>query len=112
MKQYNYEVNMNLVKLRKEKKLTQEQVAKHLNMSQSTYQHYENDRAEPSLDTLCKLADLYNVSLDYLVDREFINEVGYLTDNQKNVMLIVKKLDDKNVNKLLNQAINLLNEQK
>ena len=52
---------MELRKLRKENKYTQEQIAKYLNMSQSAYQHYENERAEPSIETLCKLADFYKV---------------------------------------------------
>ena len=74
---------MKLTKLRKDKNLTQEQVANYLNKSQSTYQHYENQRAEPSIETLCKLADFYGVTLDYLVGRQFVNEVGYLTEEQK-----------------------------
>ena len=102
---------MKLIKLRKDKNLTQEQVANYLNMSQSTYQHYENLRAEPSIETLCKLADFYGVSLDYLVGRQFVNEVGYLTDEQKNVVLAIKKLNESNLNKLLSITLKILDEQ-
>ena len=102
---------MKLIKLRKDKQLTQEQVANYLNMSQSTYQHYENQRAEPSIETLCKLADLYGVSLDYLVGRQFVNEVGYLTEEQKNVVFAIKKLNDANLNKILTQTLKMLDEQ-
>ena len=102
---------MKLIKLRKDKQLTQEQVANYLNMSQSTYQHYENQRAEPSIETLCKLADLYGVSLDYLVGRQFVNEVGYLTEEQKNVVFAIKKLNDANINKILTQTLKMLDEQ-
>lgn len=80
-------------------------------MSQSTYQHYENLRAEPSIETLCKLADFYGVSLDYLVGRQFVNEVGYLTDEQKNVVLAIKKLNESNLNKLLSITLKILDEQ-
>lgn len=102
---------MKLIKLRKDKQLTQEQVANYLNMSQSTYQHYENQRAEPSIETLCKLADFYGVSLDYLVGRQFVNEVGYLTEEQKNVVFAIKKLNDANLNKILTQTLKMLDEQ-
>lgn len=102
---------MKLIKLRKDKQLTQEQVANFLNMSQSTYQHYENQRAEPSIETLCKLADFYGVSLDYLVGRQFVNEVGYLTEEQKNVVFAIKKLNDANINKILTQTLKMLDEQ-
>jgi len=102
---------MELSKLRKLNKLTQEQVAKHLNMSQSTYQHYENGRSEPSIETLCKLADYYNVSLDYLIGRNFSNDIGYLTDTQKNVVYVLKQLSDKNLSEVLSIALKMLDEQ-
>ena len=83
-----------------------------LNMSQSTYQHYENERAEPSIETLCKLADFYNVTLDYLVGREFNNDIGYLTNDQKNLVFVLKQLNDKNLNEVLSTSLRLLNDQK
>ena len=74
--------------------MTQEQVSNYLQMPQGTYQHYENDRAVPSIDTLCKLADLYDVSLDYLVGREYINDIGYFTSEQKPVVKKLKALSE------------------
>ena len=59
-----------LISLRKAKKLTQEDVAKYLNISRQAYCRYENDQREPSLDTLCKLADFYEESTDTLLGRE------------------------------------------
>lgn len=103
---------MELLNLRKQKKLTQDEVAKFLNMSQSAYQHYENNRAEPNIDTLCKLADFYGVSLDYLVGREFGNDIGYLTPDQKNIVFVLKKLNENNLNTILSTALKLLDEQK
>ena len=49
--------------------LTQDQLAKILNISQRTYSHYENGTREIPLDTLIALADYYAVSLDYLTNR-------------------------------------------
>ncbi len=50
-------------------KLTQCQIAKYLHITQPSYIRYENGTAEPSIDTLIRLADLFDVSLDYLCGR-------------------------------------------
>ncbi len=59
-----------LIEQRKLNNLTQCQVAKHLNIAQPSYIRYENGSSEPSIDTLIKLANLFDVSIDYLVGRE------------------------------------------
>ncbi len=58
-----------LLEQRKLQHLTQCQVAKYLNIAQPSYIRYENGTAEPSIDTLIKLADLFDVTIDYLVGR-------------------------------------------
>ena len=60
----------NLMELRKLNNLTQKQVAKQLGISQPSYIRYENGKAEPSLENLVKLADLFDVSIDYLCGRK------------------------------------------
>lgn len=55
-----------LKELREAKGLTQEEVAKIINISRAGYCHYENDRKEPKIETLKILANFYNVSMDYL----------------------------------------------
>ncbi|MDA1935458.1 transcriptional regulator [Bacillus cereus] len=55
--------------LRKDKKLRQEDMAKHLGIARTTYAMYEQGRREPDYDTLQKLADFFNVSVDYLLGR-------------------------------------------
>jgi transcriptional regulator with XRE-family HTH domain len=51
-------------------KRTQQDVAKQLQVLRASYCHYEQDRVEPSLRTLRKMADIYGVSIDFLVGRE------------------------------------------
>ena len=58
--------------LREEKDLTQEQLAKLVNLSQQTIGHYEVDRAKPDLETLNKLAEIFNCSIDYILGRSNI----------------------------------------
>lgn len=58
-----------LIKLRKSLGLTQNDIAKKLNITRSTYANYEAGRIKPSYDILIALANFFNVSVDYLVGR-------------------------------------------
>ena len=58
-----------LIKLRKEKGLTQQQMADMLNITQQAYGHYESGKRLPDIKTLVKIADFYGVSLDMLTGR-------------------------------------------
>ena len=58
-----------LIEQRKLNKLTQRQVADCLKIAQPSYIRYENGTSEPSLETLVKLADLFDVTIDYLLGR-------------------------------------------
>ena len=61
-----------LKKLRTSHKYSQEHMSKILKISLSSYQKYEREKNSitPSLDVLMRIADFYNVSLDYLLGRE------------------------------------------
>ncbi len=58
-----------LTHLRKERKLSQKQVAADLNVTQAVLSHYENGKRRCKLDFLLLVADYYNVSIDYLLGR-------------------------------------------
>lgn len=58
-----------LLELRKQHNMTQRDVASYLSIAQPSYIRYENGTAEPSLDNLARLADLFDVSSDYLIGR-------------------------------------------
>lgn len=59
-----------LIELRKQKKLTQEAVAKKLGIPRGTYSNYELGKREPDLETLKRIADFHGVSIDELLGRE------------------------------------------
>lgn len=59
----------NLRILRMKKHLYQKDIAKLLNIAVSTYSYWENGTYEPDQKSLVKLADFYNVSIDYLLGR-------------------------------------------
>ena len=88
---------MRLKELRKEKNLTQADIGKLINVAPNTYLNYEKELHEPPFDTLCKLADFYNVSLDYLIGRDYKDNVGYLNELQLNALTLLKKLNNNNL---------------
>lgn len=55
--------------LRKEKKITQSELAKHMNIAISTISMYEKGNRNPDLETLKIIADYFNVDTDYLLGR-------------------------------------------
>lgn len=63
------DLSKGLKRVRKEKKVLQKDIAKILELPLRTYQSYEYGEALPSVETLDKLADYFDVSLDYLVGR-------------------------------------------
>lgn len=59
----------NIAVLRKENKKLQIELAAYLNVKQTTYSKYELGKINIPVEVLIKLADLYDVSLDYIVGR-------------------------------------------
>ena len=55
--------------LREDRDMNQTQVAKMLGMSQTGYSKYETGENDLPTAVLIKLADFYNVSIDYLLER-------------------------------------------
>ena len=64
---------MKLRELRNTKGLTQNELAEKLNVSGQTILNWENGIYEPKINQLIQLADIFNVSIDYLVDRPLQN---------------------------------------
>lgn len=60
---------MKLKEIRKSKGISQLKLAMDLNMSQNTISRYETGDREPGITELIKIADYFNVSIDYLVGR-------------------------------------------
>ena len=56
-----------LRELREEKGITQEKVATHLGVARTTYSNYEQGLREPPINTLVKMSDLFDVTVDYLL---------------------------------------------
>ena len=65
---------MRLKEIRKSKGISQLKLAIDLNTTQNTISRYENGKREPGINELVQIADYFNISIDYLLER---------TDNPK-----------------------------
>lgn len=63
--------------LRIDRDLTQQQIAQLLNISQATYSRYENGNLDVPSSVLIKLANFYNVSVDYILGQTNIAKRSY-----------------------------------
>lgn len=103
---------MDLKKYRKRINKTQRQVAELINVSTQTYQNYELRKRDPDFETLIKIADIFNVSLDELLGREckMIN-VNFLEKGQKNIVEAVMQLNRENLLKVEAYTLSKLEDQ-
>ena len=98
---------MNLKKIRNEKNITQIRLSIAAEVSQETISAYESGKAFPSVETLIKIADFLDVSIDYLLNRtdnplingstknkdeELINIINSLNKEQKEDVLTYAKI--------------------
>lgn len=56
-----------LKKLRKEKELTQKEIAPLLGIKQNTYSDWETGKSEPNLENVVKLAEILGITTDFLL---------------------------------------------
>ncbi len=66
---YILQIGNKLKELRISEGLTQRELSVRLGISRVNYTRYETDKVRPDYETLIKLADFYNVSLDEIFDR-------------------------------------------
>ena len=83
--------------LRKKMGLSQEDLAKKINMTQQRISAYEKGKREPDLETLKLFADFFNVTTDYLLGKSNIRnpeehknsenlDITHLTDENKQIL--------------------------
>ena len=62
------DIGKKIAKLRKEREMTQKELASFLNVTDKAVSRWESGAGTPEIDTVLKLAKLFNVSTDYLID--------------------------------------------
>jgi len=65
-----------IVQLKTDRKMLQKDIASNIGLSLRAYQYYEKGQKEPTLSVLVRLADYFNVSMDYLAGRSDNPEVN------------------------------------
>jgi len=91
-----------LKEIREKNALTMKEVAESVGLNPATYRNYESGRLEPNLTTLCKLADFYHVTADYLLGREdeknttieTLSREFNMTDLERNIVKKYLELSD------------------
>lgn len=75
----------NLKVLRKQHNLSQQKLADILHISQQSVYKYENNITSPDLDTLIRMADFFNTSVDYIIGHtEISHKIEPVTDSMLN----------------------------
>ena len=83
--------------LRKERGLLQKDIADFLNISKSAYGYYEQGRNEPDIQTIMRLADFYQVSVDYLLGKTDV-ESSDLSKKESDILKMYRLLDNDSQN--------------
>lgn len=91
--QFDYfSLGQRIRKARKEKKMTQEQLAEACNLSTAHIGHIERGTRALSIESLITISNILNVSTDYLL-------LDISNSNNKNISTILNTLNDANTDK-------------
>lgn len=85
-------LNERMLSLRKNQKLSQEDLANKLNVTRQTISNWELGETSPSLEQAKEIAKLYNVSLDYLVGNDKNNVEAKLNNVERLSGILIKLL--------------------
>ncbi len=105
-----------IAQLRAEKKISQRELAKELNVSAGVVGLWETNKRLPSLECFLSLVDYFNVSADALLinDREkkFFSTNGSMSPNAGKLLETYNLLDEDNQDILIGKAKELLKQQR
>ena len=76
----------NLTIIRKESHATQQEVADYLGISRQAYGNYESGKREPDYETLLKLGEYFNCSIDYLLGSSRGVRYPLLSEFERNLL--------------------------
>ena len=101
---------MTIKDIRVRKGLTQAEVASALGVSSVVYSRYETGSRQPSIDMLVQMADIFGVTVDYLLGRR-IAEDSSLSDFEQRLLNAARKADERArqdaLNVLMAHSVNL-----
>ena len=90
-----------LFELRMEQGFSQREIAKMLNVSQGTYNNWENEKTQPSIEDLIEISRIFKVSVDYLIGNQVVEEAGLQEESAlRKVYRSIQKLDKESLSAL------------
>lgn len=102
------EIKERIKTLRKERKLTQEEFAKMLDVSVMTIRRYESGKQEPKPTTMKKMAEILSVTVESLISKSVENSVSTdLTDTEVSLINTFRSLNESGQNKVVEYAQDL-----
>ena len=80
-----------ILKLRKENKMSQEDFSEIFNVTRQTVSSWENEKSYPDIETLVRISDKFNISLDILIkgDNKMIQDVTKKMKNHKVFKIVI-----------------------
>ena len=98
--------------LRREKNKTQHEIAIELDIPRTKYARYEAGESEPNFEILKRIADYFDVSLDFLLQRPHPHDLPMVaTTEQKQAINLILQLNEINVIKAVSYCAGLLANQ-
>lgn len=94
-------LNNTLRFLRQEKKVSQQDLADYLKITRQAYNNYETGKREPDYETLLKLGEYFNVSVDYLVRGENTPDPSDIVPSIKILARHIEDIPDEDRNQLV-----------
>ena len=95
---------VNIKDIRTRKGLTQSEVASALGVSSVVYSRYENGKRQPSIDTLVQMADIFGVTVDYLLGRQDIED-STLSEYELHLLIASRNADERAKQDALNMLL-------
>ena len=95
---------MNIKDIRTRKNLTQAEVASALGVSSVVYSRNETGSRQPSIETLIQLADIFGVTVDYLLGRQDIED-STLSEYELRLLIASRNADERAKEDALNMLI-------
>lgn len=91
--------------IRLAKKISQVELAKMLDVTKQSVSNWENENIQPSIEMLSKIADVFNISTDFLLsrdDRRYLDVSGVSEKTIQNLQAIIDEIREKTLNKVNN----------
>lgn len=109
---------MRLKEVRKSAGLTQREVAAYVGVNQNTYSYWENGKTKIDSESIAKLAKLFNVSIDYLLDgspcktniENFISEKPAVRSDEERLLGVYNSLDQESKAQLMSVAYLIMSQ--